>query len=51
VLLVKEKTADLNRANEELSRLSFPDHLTGLSDRRVFDQTLSGVLSSRTSNR
>jgi diguanylate cyclase (GGDEF)-like protein len=41
VLLVEEKTADLQRANEELSRLSFTDPLTGLANRRVFDQTLA----------
>jgi diguanylate cyclase (GGDEF)-like protein len=40
VKLVEEKTADLRRANEELSRLSFTDSLTGLANRRVFDQTL-----------
>jgi diguanylate cyclase (GGDEF)-like protein len=40
VLLVEEKTADLQQANEELSRLSFTDPLTGLANRRVFDQTL-----------
>jgi diguanylate cyclase (GGDEF)-like protein len=40
VRLVQEKTADLSRANEELSRLSFTDPLTGLANRRVFDQTL-----------
>lgn len=38
--LVQEKTADLRRANEELSRLSFTDPLTGMANRRVFDQTL-----------
>ena len=38
--LVEEKTADLVRANDELSRLSFTDPLTGLVNRRVFDQTL-----------
>jgi diguanylate cyclase (GGDEF)-like protein len=38
--LVEEKTADLLRANEELSRLSFTDSLTGLVNRRIFDQTL-----------
>ncbi len=38
--LVEEKTADLLRANEELSRLSFTDPLTGLVNRRVFDHTL-----------
>ena len=40
VRLVEEKTADLRLANEELSRLSFTDPLTGLANRRVFDQTL-----------
>jgi diguanylate cyclase (GGDEF)-like protein len=40
VRLVAEKTADLSRANEELSRLSFTDPLTGLANRRVFNQTL-----------
>jgi diguanylate cyclase (GGDEF)-like protein len=40
VRLVAEKTADLRLANEELSRLSFTDPLTGLSNRRVFDQAL-----------
>jgi len=40
VELVEEKTADLRLANEELSRLSFTDPLTGLANRRVFDQTL-----------
>lgn len=40
VQLVEEKTADLRRANEELSRLSFTDPLTGLANRRIFDQTL-----------
>jgi diguanylate cyclase (GGDEF)-like protein len=38
--LVAEKTADLRLANEELSRLSFTDPLTGLANRRMFDQTL-----------
>jgi diguanylate cyclase (GGDEF)-like protein len=40
VLLVEEKTSDLRRANEELLRLSYTDPLTGLANRRVFDQTL-----------
>jgi diguanylate cyclase (GGDEF)-like protein len=40
VRLVAEKTADLRRANEELSHLSFTDPLTGLANRRAFDQTL-----------
>jgi diguanylate cyclase (GGDEF)-like protein len=38
--MVEEKTADLQLANEELSRLSFTDPLTGLQNRRVFDQAL-----------
>jgi diguanylate cyclase (GGDEF)-like protein len=38
--LVEEKTSDLRLANEELSRLSFTDPLTGLVNRRVFDETL-----------
>jgi diguanylate cyclase (GGDEF)-like protein len=41
VLLVEEKTADLRRANAELSRLSLTDPLTGLANRRAFDQTLA----------
>ncbi|MGB8259029.1 MAG: diguanylate cyclase [Terracidiphilus sp.] len=40
VLLVEEKTADLRRANEELSQLSFTDPLTGMANRRVFDRAL-----------
>ena len=38
--LVEEKTADLRRANEELSLLSFTDPLTGLANRRMFDLRL-----------
>ena len=38
--LVEEKTADLKLANEELMRLSATDALTGLANRRCFDQTL-----------
>jgi diguanylate cyclase (GGDEF)-like protein len=38
--LVAEKTADLRLANEELSRLSLTDPLTGLANRRMFDLTL-----------
>jgi diguanylate cyclase (GGDEF)-like protein len=38
--IVEEKTADLRRLNEDLSRLSSLDSLTGLANRRVFDQTL-----------
>jgi diguanylate cyclase (GGDEF)-like protein len=39
-LLVEEKTLDLRRANEDLQRLSSTDPLTGLANRRLFDQTL-----------
>jgi diguanylate cyclase (GGDEF)-like protein len=38
--IVKQKTVDLRRANEDLLRLSSVDSLTGLANRRVFDQTL-----------
>jgi diguanylate cyclase (GGDEF)-like protein len=38
--IVGEKTADLRRVNEELLRLSSVDALTGLANRRVFDETL-----------
>ena len=38
--LVEEKTADLQRANEELLRLSATDSLTGLANRRTFDRAL-----------
>ena len=38
--IVDEKTADLRRVNEDLLRLSSVDSLTGLANRRVFDQTL-----------
>lgn len=40
VKVVAEKTADLSLANEELKKLSYTDPLTGLANRRVFDQTL-----------
>jgi diguanylate cyclase (GGDEF)-like protein len=40
VKLVAEKTADLSLANEELKKLSNTDPLTGLANRRIFDQTL-----------
>ncbi|MGP8251528.1 MAG: diguanylate cyclase [Terracidiphilus sp.] len=40
VKLVAEKTADLRLANEELKKLSFTDPLTGLVNRRIFDETL-----------
>jgi len=40
-LLVADKTNDLERANEELFRLSSIDSLTGLANRRVFDEALA----------
>jgi diguanylate cyclase (GGDEF)-like protein len=40
VRIVEEKTTDLRRANGDLLRLSSLDPLTGLANRRVFDQTL-----------
>ena len=39
--LVEEKTNDLKRANEELSKLSYTDSLTGLANRRDFDHALA----------
>ncbi len=39
--LVGARTNDLKLANEELSRLSYTDPLTGLPNRRVFDETLA----------
>lgn len=38
--LVRERTEELRLANEHLSRLSFVDALTGLANRRCFDETL-----------
>ena len=40
VRLVEERTQDLRLANENLLRLSSLDPLTGLANRRVFDETL-----------
>ena len=40
VRMVEERTADLQRANEDLLRLSSLDPLTGMANRRVFDRTL-----------
>jgi diguanylate cyclase (GGDEF)-like protein len=37
---LQEKTTDLEQANEKLQKLSFTDSLTGLANRRVFDQQL-----------
>jgi diguanylate cyclase (GGDEF)-like protein len=39
--LVEEKTEELRLANEGLSRLSFLDALTGLANRRRFDEALT----------
>jgi diguanylate cyclase (GGDEF)-like protein len=39
--LVEEKTEELQLANEALSRLSFLDALTGLANKRRFDEALS----------
>lgn len=38
--LVKEKTEELRHVNEHLSQLSFLDALTGLANRRRFDEAL-----------
>jgi diguanylate cyclase (GGDEF)-like protein len=38
--MVEEKTVALRRVNEELLQLSSVDSLTGLANRRAFDQTL-----------
>ena len=38
--LVAQRTDELSRANEHLSRLSFVDALTGLANRRRFDEAL-----------
>ncbi len=40
VRIVEERTRDLRQANEELLRLSSLDSLTGLANRRIFDQTI-----------
>jgi diguanylate cyclase (GGDEF)-like protein len=38
--LVAQKTADLQKANDELFFLSFTDPLTGLCNRRLFDKSM-----------
>lgn len=38
--IVDERTRDLRKANQDLLQLSTVDSLTGLANRRVFDQTL-----------
>jgi len=40
VRIVEEKTLDLRRANEDLLRLSSMDPLTGIANRRVFDEAI-----------
>jgi len=39
-LLVAQRTEELRQANEHLSRLSYADALTGLANRRRFDEAL-----------
>lgn len=39
-LRIAERTRDLEQANEQLKRLSLTDALTGIANRRRFDQTL-----------
>jgi diguanylate cyclase (GGDEF)-like protein len=46
--LVEEKTAALRRVNEDLLRLSSLDSVTGLANRRVFDETLEKECSRMT---
>ena len=43
--LVADRTEELRRANERLSELSFSDALTGLSNRRRFDEALEAEWS------
>jgi len=38
--VIEEKTADLKKTNETLSRLTFVDSLTNLANRRAFDEVL-----------
>ena len=47
VRLVEERTQDLRLANENLLRLSSLDPLTGLANRRVFDETLGAECARR----
>ena len=42
VTALVEKSFELERANEQLSRLSTTDGLTGVANRRLFDQSLQG---------
>jgi diguanylate cyclase (GGDEF)-like protein len=42
-LLVSERTADLARANRQLARLATLDGLTGISNRRAFDNYLENA--------
>ncbi len=41
---VDERTAELKMANEQLALLSFKDGLTGLANRRRFDEVLEGEI-------
>lgn len=45
---VAERTHDLERANAELGRLSFTDALTGVSNRRKFEQMFADELARAT---
>jgi diguanylate cyclase (GGDEF)-like protein len=47
-LRVQERTEELRRANEELSRLAFLDALTGVANRRVFDDALAAETARAT---
>jgi len=48
---VDERTKDLQEMNESLSRLSFSDGLTGLPNRRKFDEFYSTVFGKNTSHK
>lgn len=44
--IVEERTAELKEANETISRLAATDELTGLANRRSFNESLSASLSA-----
>jgi diguanylate cyclase (GGDEF)-like protein len=44
--IVEERTAELQKANETISRLAATDELTNLSNRRSFNERLSAALSA-----
>lgn len=44
--IVEERTAELQSANETISRLAATDELTGLSNRRSFNNLLPGAISA-----